>query len=164
MPEKAEHTVSCISIFATPLGNLWAGFSDRALVTLSFKPSPPSSVSTKSSHPLEQPLRLWLEDYFFKRFHPPTLPLAPCGTPFQHRVWSEVAKINAGNHQTYGQLATQLGTAPRAVGQAMAANPVLLLIPCHRIIATNHKIGGYSGGEGTNTKRWLLHWEGAELP
>ncbi|MBF0146221.1 MAG: methylated-DNA--[protein]-cysteine S-methyltransferase [Magnetococcales bacterium] len=133
--------------------------TDQGVVSLAFKPL---SASSHPDDPFpEHPLRSWVEDYFAKRFHPPTFPLNPEGTLFQRRAWAEASTIPAGTVVTYGQLAARLNTAPRAIGQAMAANPIPLLIPCHRIIAANGGMGGYSGGQGIDTKRWLLSWEGA---
>ncbi|MBF0605558.1 MAG: methylated-DNA--[protein]-cysteine S-methyltransferase [Nitrospirae bacterium] len=154
--------IQAISQITTPLGPLWAGFSHHALIILSFKPLQ-HPIPNNNPHPLEYPLNHWLERYFTRYFDPPTLPLAPQGTAFQQKIWGEVSKIPAGKWLTYGALAKQSNTAPRAIGQAMAANPIPLLIPCHRIIAKNGKIGGYSGGDGEKTKHWLLQWEGGEL-
>ncbi|MEO5330338.1 MAG: methylated-DNA--[protein]-cysteine S-methyltransferase [Magnetococcus sp. THC-1_WYH] len=153
--------IQAISHITTPLGPLWAGFSHHALIILSFTP-PQQHVPHENPHPLEPSLRLWLEKYFAKCFDPPTLPLAPQGTAFQQKIWGEVSKITAGKWLTYGTLAEQLNTAPRAIGQALAANPIPLLIPCHRIIAKHGKLGGYSGGAGEKTKHWLLQWEGVK--
>lgn len=148
------------STVTTPLGLLWAGFSDHALVLVSFKPLT-LPLPNPGEHPLEHGLTEWFGDYFSRRFRPPDVPLFPAGTPFQQRVWAETAKIPAGELTTYGQLSADLGTAPRAVGNAMAANPVPIVIPCHRVVGATGKLGGYSGGRGVETKRWLLQWEGA---
>lgn len=89
------------------------------------------------------------------------LALAPHGTPFQNRVWREMSKIKSGKTKSYGQIAKTLKSGPRAVGGACAANPIPLLIPCHRILNADGKIGHYSGGEGQATKAFLLRLEGA---
>lgn len=149
-----------MTVVPTPLGSLWAGFDDQSLLVLSFQPlSLPLLEFT--SHPLAQALYSWLDDYFSRRFQAPiTVPFNPEGTEFQKRVWREITGIAAGQVITYGALAKQLKTSPRAVGGALGANPIPILIPCHRIIAVGGRIGGYSGGEGEKTKRWLLNWEG----
>lgn len=85
------------------------------------------------------------------------LEVDPGGTPFQRSVWALLRAIPAGETRTYGQLAKQLGSAPRAVGSANARNPVGLAIPCHRVIATGGALCGYAWGEGR--KRWLLDHE-----
>ena len=91
------------------------------------------------------------------------LPLARAGTPFQRRVWARIAAIRAGRTRSYGELARDLGSAPRAVGQACGANPLPLVVPCHRVLAVGG-IGGFahrSGGFHLAVKRWLLAHEGA---
>ena len=95
------------------------------------------------------------------------LPLKPAGTPFQRRVWAEISAIPVGETRFYGQLASNLKNAPRAVGQACGANPYPLVVPCHRVIATggagNKKLGGFNrqgGGFLLDIKRWLLAHEG----
>lgn len=83
------------------------------------------------------------------------------GTDFQIKVWSQLQKIAYGQVRTYGDLAKQLKTSPRAVGNACRANPVALLVPCHRVISASG-MGGYSGetdGSMVAIKRWLLERE-----
>lgn len=90
------------------------------------------------------------------------LPLAPAGTLFQRRVWAAIAAIPSGNTQSYGALATQIGSGPRAVGNACGANPYPLVVPCHRVIAANQGLGGFArqrGGFLLEVKRWLLQHE-----
>jgi len=102
-------------------------------------------------------IREWLEGGDWPR----DLPLAPSGTPFQQRVWSTLREIPPGERRTYGELARELGTSPRAVGGACRANPVPLLIPCHRVVAANGD-GGFAGhteGRWLEIKRWLLDHE-----
>lgn len=91
------------------------------------------------------------------------LPMAPAGTDFQRRVWRLIATIPAGYTRTYAELASELGTSPRAVGGACRANPYPLLVPCHRVVAV-HGLGGFSGASGGRLlafKRRLLTHEGA---
>jgi methylated-DNA-[protein]-cysteine S-methyltransferase len=92
------------------------------------------------------------------------LPLAAVGTPFQQRVWAAIAAIPCGGVLTYGQIARQVRSAPRAVGQACGANWFPLVIPCHRVIAAGG-LGGFSKhdaatGFHVGVKRWLLAHEG----
>jgi methylated-DNA-[protein]-cysteine S-methyltransferase len=86
-------------------------------------------------------------------------------TNFQQQVLLTTLKIPRGLVSTYGDIARKIGNpkAARAVGQVLGRNPVPLLIPCHRVIASNGKLGGYSGGGGLKTKRQLLELEGALL-
>lgn len=74
-----------------------------------------------------------------------TVPLAPRGTAFQQRVWDAIGAIVPGESRTYGELARRLATAARAVGQACGANPISLLIPCHRVIGGGGALGGFMG-------------------
>lgn len=84
------------------------------------------------------------------------------GTDFQRAVWAELAAIPFGHTRGYGEigLATGRPTAGRAVGGAVGANPVPLLVPCHRVLASDRRITGYSAGQGVSTKVWLLNHEG----
>ena len=93
----------------------------------------------------------------------PLLRLA--GTPFQRKVWQALRRIPPGVTRTYGELAHQLGTAPRAVGGACRRNPVLLFVPCHRVVAAAGA-GGFAGetaGRWMEIKRWLLAREGVRF-
>ncbi|MFC1673034.1 methylated-DNA--[protein]-cysteine S-methyltransferase [Pseudomonadota bacterium] len=89
-----------------------------------------------------------------------SLPLDPGGTKFQARVWKQMQKIKPGRTKTYGQIAKTLKSSPRAVGGACGANPIPILIPCHRVMGANGKLAGYSGGSGIDTKTQLLRLEG----
>jgi methylated-DNA-[protein]-cysteine S-methyltransferase len=92
-----------------------------------------------------------------------TLPLAPTGTAFRRRVWEALSEIPVGESRTYGELARQLRTAPRAIGGACGANPIALVVPCHRVVATHGSLGGFMGvtrGDPIAIKRWLLVHEG----
>ena len=89
------------------------------------------------------------------------LPLAPVGTPFQQRMWAALRRIPFGTHFTYGAFAVQLGLpkGARAIGAANGANPISLIIPCHRLIAASGHLTDYAGG--LDVKRGLLEFEGA---
>lgn len=88
------------------------------------------------------------------------LPVAPVGTPFQKQVWQALTTIPCGTVLSYGELAAKVGrpSAARAVGAANGANPVSLVIPCHRVIGHNGALTGYAGG--VQRKKWLLAHEG----
>ena len=91
------------------------------------------------------------------------LPMTPNGTAFEHRVWTTIASIPAGQVRTYGDVARLVRSAPRAVGGACARNPLPLIIPCHRVVAAGGRIGGFMGGTDDAPlaiKRWLLRHEG----
>ena len=91
------------------------------------------------------------------------IPVRTDGTAFQERVWAALRAIPAGETITYGTLAARLGqpTATRAVGLANGANPVAIVVPCHRVIGAGRKLTGYGGG--LERKRWLLDHERAAL-
>lgn len=103
-----------------------------------------------------------LAEYFAGKRRTFTLPTAPGGTEFQRQVWSGLAAIPWGEAWSYGELGASTGraTAGRAVGGAVGSNPLPLIIPCHRVLASDGKITGYSGGNGVPTKAWLLEHEG----
>ncbi len=90
------------------------------------------------------------------------VPITVGGTAFQQAVWAELAAIPFGGALSYGELgrATGRATAGRAVGGAVGANPVPILVPCHRVLASDNRITGYSAGNGIPTKLWLLEHEG----
>lgn len=87
----------------------------------------------------------------------------PGGTPFQRRVWAALRRVPPGRTVTYGELARRAGCpgAARAVGAASGANPIWIVIPCHRAIGADGRLTGYAGG--LTRKRWLLAHEGARL-
>jgi len=92
--------------------------------------------------------RKQVEEYFRQKRQNFELPLAPNGTAFQQRVWAALCKIPFGATTSYGALAAQLGSpkAARAVGSANGANPICLIVPCHRVIAANGSLGGFAFG------------------
>jgi len=104
-----------------------------------------------------------LRAYFAGELREFRLPLAPEGTPFQRRVWQELLSIPYGATISYGQLADRLGNpnASRAVGLANGANPISIVIPCHRVIGSNGKLTGYGGG--LKNKEWLLALERGQM-
>jgi methylated-DNA-[protein]-cysteine S-methyltransferase len=100
------------------------------------------------------------------------LPLAPAGTAYRQRVWQALCAIPFGQTCSYSDIARVAGGSARSVGQATGCNPIPIIIPCHRVVlapgrstrgATTH-LGGYSGGEGLATKRYLLALEAHAQP
>ena len=104
-----------------------------------------------------------LREYFAKKREDFSLMAIPSGTPFQHQVWDAMSQIPYGKVVTYGQLAAAIGqpTACRAVANAVRENPLLILQPCHRVVAADG-LGGFSAG--LPAKRKLLELEGVEIP
>ncbi len=105
-----------------------------------------------------------LGEYFAGARRSFDVPVRLVGTPFQLSIWQALQELPFGGYTSYGALGLLTGraTAGRAVGGAVGSNPVPLLVPCHRVLASNNRITGYSGGNGIPTKRWLLSHEGIE--
>jgi methylated-DNA-[protein]-cysteine S-methyltransferase len=105
-----------------------------------------------------------LHDYFDGKRAAFDLPLNPQGTAFRRTVWEALRRIPPGETRSYLDIAREIGClSPRAIGQANGSNPIPIIIPCHRVVAANGGIGGYSGGEGIVTKRFLLALEARAL-
>ena len=103
--------------------------------------------------------RDWLARYFAgERPRPEELPLAPRGTAFQRRVWRELAAIPWGETDSYGAIARRLGSSARAVGGAVGKNPLLIVLPCHRVLGADGAVTGFAAG--TEIKKKLLALEG----
>lgn len=104
-----------------------------------------------------------LEEYFAGTRRKFTVPFVLRGTPFQRRVWEELCRIPYGKTISYAELARRIGNpkAVRAVGLANGANPIAIIVPCHRVIGANGTLTGYGGG--LNTKRFLLDLERAPV-
>ncbi|HMA14814.1 MAG: methylated-DNA--[protein]-cysteine S-methyltransferase [Bacteroidota bacterium] len=102
-----------------------------------------------------------LRDYFDGERRTFQLPLQPRGTEFHRAVWREMLAIPYGATRSYGDLAKATGAVARAVGTACGANPIPIFIPCHRVLAADRQLGGFSGGRGAETKAFLLTLEGA---
>ena len=102
-----------------------------------------------------------LEEYFARERTVFTVPIAPAGTTFQQRVWTELRTIPYGETRSYSQLADAIGrqSAMRAVGAANGRNPISIIVPCHRVIGSNGTLVGYGGG--LERKKFLLNLEGA---
>jgi methylated-DNA-[protein]-cysteine S-methyltransferase len=117
--------------------------------------APTDAIAERACRQLER----YLADPQF-RF---TVPLAPTGTAFRRRVWDALTSIPVGESRTYGEMARKLATAARAVGGACGANPIALVIPCHRVVGSQGSLGGFMGvteGDPMAIKRWLLTHEG----
>ncbi len=101
-----------------------------------------------------------LYEYFSLKRKSFTVPLNPLGTEFQTRVWNELSKVRYGTTLSYAQLADRIGhtNAYRAVANALHANPIPILLPCHRIVSSGGKLGGFA--YGIETKKFLLNLEG----
>ncbi len=122
------------------------------------------SSTLSSSKPVNKKLKKKivsaLDDYFKSGLIESEISLCPDGTQFQKKVWQALKKIPSGTVRTYGDVAKELKTSSRAVGQACRRNNIPLFIPCHRVVAAQG-IGGFMGGyRHVERKRWLLQHEG----
>jgi len=103
-----------------------------------------------------------LASYFDGNLTKFSLPLAPAGTDFQRQVWASMTRIPYGETLSYGGISDELESSPRAVGTACGRNPIPIIIPCHRVVGNGGALVGYSGGEGVETKRYLLAHESSQ--
>lgn len=147
MPQLSLHS---------PYGELTLTEEDGALVALDW-----GRGRDQQETPLLRRASQQLHAYFDGERTAFDLPLAPQGTAFQRRVWTYLTAIPYGATHSYGQAARALGTAPRALGQAVGRNPLPIIVPCHRIIGAGGQLTGYSGEGGLDTKTALLRLEGA---
>jgi len=144
---------------ASAIGPITITGNERAITGISFTDmSPASGASRHPSLALLAEAARQIEAYLAGRLTMFSLPLDPRGSGFQRKVWSAMCAIPYGETATYGTIAAELRSSPRAVGGACGRNPIPLVIPCHRVVAATG-LGGYSGGEGLATKRWLLALE-----
>lgn len=152
-------TDSYQAIYQSPIGKLGLRSDGEALVSLALDHGQ-LKVDGEADEIIEQAI-LALDEYFANTETSDLPPIKMHGTPFQKKVWAHLKTIPAGKPQTYGEVAKKLGTHPRAVGGACRANPVVLLVPCHRVVAASGD-GGFAGsadGEWPRIKHWLLQHE-----
>jgi methylated-DNA-[protein]-cysteine S-methyltransferase len=143
---------------ASPLGPLTITEIDGAITAVDWK-----SVTTQSDTALLLRAAHQLHAYFYCELKAFDLPVAPAGSDFNKSVWDAMCTIPFGRTRSYGEIAAEVGNNPRAVGVACGANPIPIIIPCHRIIGGDGGLGGYSGAGGVATKRFLLELEGVRL-
>ena len=160
-------------LFHTPVGQMMALASDSGLVALEFGKEDrhqrlearlarwlPGHAITDSSNGVLDATAAWLDAYFEGRLADSSaLPLAMHGTAFERRVWGQLLMIPAGQTRSYGEIAVTLGlrNGARAVGLANGANPLAIIVPCHRVIGSTGTLTGYGGG--LDRKQWLLEHE-----
>ena len=138
--------------------------SPAGIRTVAFHPVPLPPNDPSQCHPLLREAVRQLRAYFSGGLRSFTLPLDLRGTPFQLRVWHELETIPFGQFRSYAQIAQAIGApkAVRPVGAANGANPVAIVVPCHRVIGSNGKLTGYGGG--LPLKKRLLELESCALP
>jgi methylated-DNA-[protein]-cysteine S-methyltransferase len=141
----------------SPVGNLLAARNERGLTSISFRGTPQEEWTRNDAAFAD--VREQLRAYFAKELRIFDLPLAPRGTAFQLDVWHELREIPYGETRSYAQVARAIGKpeAIRAVGAANGANPLPIIVPCHRVIGSNGSLTGFGGGLAA--KRFLLDLE-----
>jgi len=143
---------------ASPIGRLCLVSDGEALLRIDFEGRERDPAWRRDDRVLA-PVKAQLKAYFAGELAGFDLRLHPVGTPFQQKVWDGLLRIPYGRTVSYAELAAAIGrpNAPRAVGSANGRNPIPIIIPCHRVIATGGKLGGYGGG--LDKKRALLDLE-----
>jgi O-6-methylguanine DNA methyltransferase len=165
--------IMCRVAMDTPVGPMLALATDTALCGLEFSSRHrlsrlqarldrwfPAYAIEDGSNAVIAETRRWLDAYFSgSSAAAPPMALDLRGAPFERRVWERLLRIPAGSTSTYGAIARELGSiaASRAVGLANGANPIAIIVPCHRVIGSNGTLTGYGGG--LDRKRWLLDHE-----
>ncbi|MBV8086224.1 MAG: methylated-DNA--[protein]-cysteine S-methyltransferase [Chloroflexi bacterium] len=157
--DELASPIGTLRLYATEAGLLAIGLPGhdaRAIERWVRRVVPDSQAAGRRA--LEEPARQ-LEEYFAGKRHAFALRLDVRGTAFQQTVWREVAGVTYGQRATYAQIARRVGRpkAVRAVGVANGANPLPIVIPCHRIVGSNGSLTGYGGGLAA--KAWLLEHE-----
>ena len=161
-----------LAVVDSPVGTLTVAAHDRQICALSFGASAPVTAALRRWYPDEAPVTTpdpggavtALTAYFSSQLEAlDDLAVELHGTPFQQRVWKRLRAVRAGRTASYADIARAIGApaAVRAVGAANGANPVALIVPCHRIIGSNGDLTGYGGG--LDRKRWLLAHESRRL-
>jgi methylated-DNA-[protein]-cysteine S-methyltransferase len=151
-------------VMTSPVGPLELRSDGTALTLLHFHDEmPPQTGDNGESDPVLVETRRQLEEYFAGDREDFDLPLRGAGTAFQQRVWEQLREIPFGKTASYGEIASRLGMKPgasRAVGLANGANPLAIVVPCHRVIGSDGSLTGYAGG--LERKRYLLGLESAK--
>lgn len=152
------------TFFSSPIGNLLITSDGQVVISVCWATESPKAVISTAKDTILQQTIAELSAYFEGKLKQFSVPVNLSGTPLQKAVWQVMCEIPYGKTMTYGEVAQRLHTSPRVVGNACGANPIPIIVPCHRIVAANGKLGGYSGADGAETKRWLLKLEGFPLP
>lgn len=150
-------------IVPLPCCALGVRFAGGSLTYAEFLPA--ATPSQAASGALPEQIERWIAAYLRHPAELPELPLQIVGTPHRQKVWAAMLAIPPGQVRTYGEVAREIASAPRAVGQACGANPLPLFVPCHRIVG-GAGLGGFMNardGDPLAIKRWLLRHEGVAV-
>ena len=147
----------------SPIGRLELTGDDAHLTSLSIERDGalPHDDRPERTNAVLETARRQLEEYFAGERRDFDVPTRSAGTPFQQAVWAEIARLGWGEAISYGSLAQAIGRpgSARAIGGAVGANPIPIIVGCHRVLGSDGRVTGYSGGEGVPTKLWLLGHE-----
>jgi methylated-DNA-[protein]-cysteine S-methyltransferase len=160
----AHHPPTALRRIDSPIGRIEIVGDGAAVIALSIERDgslPHEDLPERSDAVLDRAAEQ-LEQYFAGRRRDFDVPVNLAGTAFQLAVWEQLVDLEWGEVVSYGDLGRGTGraTAGRAVGGAVGANPVPIIVPCHRVLGADGTITGYSGGDGIPTKSWLLAHEG----
>ena len=147
-------------VINSPVGRIYIETENDSLVKLEYHTR--RSVTRHQLNRFSSRVKKQIENYFKSANTDFTIPVNLKGTDFQKKVWAALQKIPSGQTRTYGEISKLLDSSPRAVGNACRANPVPLVVPCHRVVASSG-IGGFGGktaGRNIQCKSWLLSHEG----
>lgn len=152
----------------TPVGRLSVAGDGQAITKVRWVAPDVGDPQAVDGDPIVEEARRQLRAYFDRQLKRFDLPLLPKGTEAEKKIWHVMRNIPYGATMTYGEMAVAVGGDPKAgdardIGKACGANPIPVIIPCHRVMAAGGRMGGYSGRGGIETKRKLLAFEGALL-
>lgn len=144
------------ALIATPLGTIRIEGDDAQILSIRIgtgeTPAPGSAMAVREAAGQ-------LEQWFAGERQDFTVAMAPASTPRGEELRAGLIGVGYGETLSYGALARQLGSSPRAIGQLCSRNPFPILVPCHRVLGAGGVLGAYSAGEGPKTKSWLLEHE-----
>ncbi len=147
-------------LYDSPVGQLGVCIDKESITNISWLEQKTSGLSNSLDSRLKKKIISALDEYFKSGMINTEISLCPKGTLFQQKVWLTLKTIPLGAVRTYGDVARELHTSSRAVGQACRRNNIPLFIPCHRVVAAKG-LGGFMGGyQHVERKRWLLQHEG----
>ncbi len=166
IPETQAHP-HFVHRIDSPVGRIELTSDEHAITSLRIEGDARGPFDDESASPADglPPVLLTaahqLDEYFAGTRHEFDVPVRLEGTPFQRAVWAQLQALHWGEVVSYGELGLSTGraTAGRAVGGAVGANPVPIIVACHRVLASDGRITGYSAGQGVPTKVWLLDHE-----
>ncbi len=153
-----------VSSFASPLGKLYLAATPKGVCRIEFgsrahfkqwlKKHVDAVDAIERDYVLLKKMKAQLRRYFKGRLVQFDVPLDPRGTPYQQKIWTAIAQIAYGQVKSYAELGRSIGQTQgfQAVGQACGANPLPIVVPCHRVLAEGHRMGGYGGGIDKKSK------------